>query len=123
MVPERVRENFKATRPFGCLFATVLGLSMGFVVFVGSVIGDCEPGAGCHDNDGLRILQGLLVALPIVCLLAAGAWLISTVLQAALGRILPQPVLSILLVAVTLALVWYCFDPAFEVFFWWTGTG
>ena len=83
-------------------------------------MGDCNPGPGCHDRDGIHILQGLGVALPITCLFAAAVWFAAAMLRAILSRFLPQSVLNVILFSVTLAVIWFGFDPAFRLFFWWT---
>ena len=109
--------DLKATRTYGCLFATLLGLAMSFVVFLGNVMGDCEPGPGCHDNDDVQIMQDLAVVLPIAALLGTGMWLLAAVLRAVLRPMMHDVAVRVLLAALTLALVWVSFDPAFEAFF------
>ena len=109
--------NLKATRAYGCLFATLLGLAMSFVIFVGNVMGDCEPGSGCHDNDGVQIMQDLAVALPIAALLGIGMWLLAAALRAVLRPMMHERAVGVLLVGLTLMLIWLSFEPAFETFF------
>lgn len=111
------RGNLKATRAYGCLFAALMALGMSFVIFVGNVMGDCEPGPGCHDKDGVHILQDLALALPIATLLGIGMWLLAAALRAILRPMILEPAVGVLLVGLTLVLVWVCFDPAFETFF------
>ena len=121
MLPERARENLTATRGYGCLFTIAIGIPMAFVLLLGNIMGDCEPGPGCHDHDGLHILQDLLVALPIVTAFAVGAWLLVALTRSLLRLKLPGTSLIVFLVAVTLALAWFSFYPAFNLFFEWTG--
>ncbi len=109
--------NLKAARAYGCLFATLLGLAMSFVVFLGNVMGDCEPGLGCHDNDGVHIMQDLAVVLPIAALLGIGMWLLAATLRAILCPMMHEVAVRVLLAGLTVALVWVSFDPAFETFF------
>lgn len=118
-----VRQNLKAARGYGCLFATLLGAGMSFVIFVGNVMGDCEPGPGCHDHDGVHIMKDLAVALPIAAVLGAGMWLLAAAVRAAFQPIIGERAVILLLVALTLALVWFGFNPAFEAFFRWTAPG
>ena len=115
-----VRQNLRAARAYGCLFATMLGAGMSFVVFLGNVMGDCEPGPGCHDHDGVHIARDLAVALPIAAVLGAGMWLLAAAVRAALQPVIGERAVILLLVALTLALVWFSFNPAFEAFFRWT---
>ena len=115
-----VRENLNATRGYGCLAATLLGGAMFFVVLLGNVMGDCEPGPGCHDHDLVHIIEDLAVVLPITAALGSGVWLLAAVIRAALQPIIGGRLVVLLLIVLTLALVWWGFNPAFEVFFWWT---
>ena len=95
---------------------------MVFVIFVGSVMGDCTPGPGCHDHDGAWILHSLLLALPIVASGAILVWLVSSMLRHLLnGRVHPLA-LNGALTAATHATVWFAFSPAFELFFWFIGS-
>jgi hypothetical protein len=118
-----VRQNLKATRGYGCLFATLLGAAMSFVIFLGNIMGDCSPGPGCHDDDGVHILKDLAVALPIAAVLGAAMWLLAAAVRAALQPIVGERLVILLLVALILALVWFAFDPAMEIFFRWTVPG
>lgn len=115
-----VRQAVNGSRAYGCLFAILLGGAMSFVIFLGNIMGDCTPGPGCHDHDGVHILKDLAVALPIAAVLGAGVWLIASVIRKALRPIIGDMLLSVLLVALTLALAWFAFDPAMETFFRWT---
>lgn len=115
--PESASSSLRSGGAFGCLFSLLLGLAMGFVIFIGSVMGDCEPGPGCHDNDDAVIAGGLLQAAPIVLGFGLGAWLVLSGLHALLrGRMSPLA-LNGLLSILTVALAWLCFEPAFELFF------
>jgi hypothetical protein len=118
-----VRQNLKATSAFGCVFAVLLPGGMSFAIFVGSIMGDCDPGPGCHDNDGIHILSGLAVALPIAASLSVGMWLLAAAIRAALRPIMGERPLFLLLTALTLALAWFAFGPAFELFFRWSAPG
>jgi len=103
----------------GCLYAVLLSLSMAFVISVGSVMGDCVPGPGCHDDDGASIRSGLLRAAPIVLMFGAAASLIFAGAYALFHRRLSPRALWIFLTFATLALAWISFEPAFELYFWW----
>jgi hypothetical protein len=118
-----VRQNLKATRAYGCLLASLLGGAMSFVVFLGNIMGDCLPGPGCHDNDGVHIMKDLAVALPIAAVLGVGMWLFAAVVRAALQPIFGERLVILVLVALTLALAWFGFNPAMETFFQWTAPG
>jgi hypothetical protein len=96
---------------------------MSFVIFVGNVMGDCEPGPGCHDHDGIHIMQDLAVALPIAAVLGAGMWLVAAAVRAVFQPIIGERAAVLLLLALTLALVWFGFNPAFDAFFRWTAPG
>lgn len=117
---DSVRENLRAARPYGCGLATLLALSMSFVIFLGNIMGDCEPGPGCHDNDGIHIMQDLAVALPIAVFLGIAMWFVAALLHAVLRPLIDTRLVHILLIGLTLALAWLAFDPAFETFFLWT---
>ncbi|MBU0555096.1 MAG: hypothetical protein KKD64_07415 [Alphaproteobacteria bacterium] len=71
------KQHLRAAMPFGCAPAALLFLAMGFVVFVGNIMGDCGAEPGCHDNDGFHILNGLMWTLVITMLIGAGSWLAS----------------------------------------------
>jgi hypothetical protein len=114
-------DRLRAAGPFGCLFAILLGIAMASVIFVGSVMGDCTPGPGCHDHDGSRIFQSLFIALPIIFGGAAIVWLVSFALRCALQSRVPPIVLNALLAVFTIAAVWFAFHPAFDLFFWFLG--
>lgn len=94
---------------------------MGFVIFVGGVMGDCTPGPGCHDHDGALIIGHLLFALPIIAGGTTAVWFVSSLLHTLLKGLLPPVALNALLVAFTLAVVCFSFQPAFELFFWLVG--
>lgn len=117
-----ISNRIRAAAPFGCLFAALLGVAMAFVIFVGSVMGDCSPGPGCHDHDGSRIVHSLFVALPIILSCAVVVGLVASVLRFALeGRVRPV-LLNALLVSLTIAALWFAFRPAFDLFFWLDGS-
>lgn len=114
-----LRQNLKAGRAYGCLLATLLGGGMTFVIFLGNVMGDCTPGPGCHDHDGVHILKDLAFALPLAAALGAGMWLLASAIRAALRPILGEALVILLLVVLTLTLAWFGFSPTMEVFFRW----
>lgn len=114
-----LRQAFRGTRAYGCLFAILLGAAMSFVIFLGNIMGDCPPGPGCHDHDGLHIVQDLAVALPMAALMGAGVWLLASAIRAVLQPVLGKRLVILLLVALTLALAWFGFQPAMELFFRW----
>lgn len=115
------RQVTTGSRAFGCLFAALLGGAMSFVIFLGNVMGDCEPGPGCHDNDGLHIFTDLAIALPIAAVLGAGVWLLASVVRMALRPLIDDRLASLILLVLTLALAWFAFDPTMETFFRLTG--
>jgi hypothetical protein len=115
-----VRQAVKGNRAYGCLFAALLGGAMSFVIFLGNVMGDCTPGPGCHDHDGVHILKDLAVALPIAALLGAGMWLLASVIRRALRPLIGDLLISVLLLVLTIALARLAFDPAMQTFFRWT---
>lgn len=115
MASEPLRQHLNATRPFGCLLAVLLGLGMSSVVFVGSVMGDCDPGPGCHDNDGAVIGYGLLVTGLIALAMGAAGWFFSTLLRMLFHKKLGGVALNLLLAILTLLMVWFGFSPAMEL--------
>lgn len=115
-----LRRALKGTRAYGCLFAILLGGAMSFVIFLGNIMGDCTPGPGCHDRDALHIIEDLAVALPMAALMGAGVWLLASATRAVLQPVLGERVVILLLLALTLALAWFGFQPAMEAFFRWT---
>lgn len=113
--------GLRAGLPFGCLFAALLGAAMGFVTFVGSIMGDCAPGPGCHDDDGARIGHGLLLAMPIIVGGALVIWIVASLLLVLLKDKVPPVVLNAVLAAFIVAIVWLAFRPAFDLFLWYSG--
>lgn len=103
---------------FGMLYAILLGLAMSFVVFVGSTIGDCDPGPGCHDNDAAVIGLGILSAVPIIALfsmlLCVGAGSARRFLDDQIG---PRAA-NWLLAGLTVAAAWASFDLAMTLHIW-----
>lgn len=112
-----VRGNLKGARAYGCLFAVLLSLAMSFVVLLGIIMGDCDPGPGCHDNDGFHIMQALAVVLPIAAILGIGMWLLAASVRALVRPMMHEAAVRVLLVGLTITLVWVSFGPAFEAFF------
>jgi hypothetical protein len=117
MPSEGLLQHFKATRPFGCLLAGLLGLGMGFVVMLGSVMGDCEPGPGCHDHDGTEILYGLFLTAVIVSGFGLAGWLVSALARMRLRPVISAPVTNAILTALIVLFAWACFEPAMELMF------
>src|SRR5947209_7810863 len=115
----RASPHLRRTARYGFLFAALLGLGMGFVIVVGSSMGDCPPGPGCHDHDGARIGSSLLRAAPIVLVFAAGASLLLSAVHGFLSERLSPAALNLLMAVLTLALVSMSFGPAFELFLRW----
>ncbi|MGF7169226.1 hypothetical protein FHS91_000885 [Sphingobium xanthum] len=118
MLPETIRNRLATTWPFGCLFTVLLGLGMAFTIFVGSVMGDCEPGPGCHDRDGLLIFKGWFLALPIVISFGAVCWLVFASIRTFLADFLGVWATNILFSMTAVALAWFGLDAAFGIFFW-----
>jgi hypothetical protein len=110
----------KAGRPFGCLFAALLGFPLIGVFFLGTVMGDCYPDKGCHDHDGTRLIFGLILTL----LITSGGALIVGLLSSFIRRRLSGRAGSItitanvILVALIAAVAWLCFLPAVELLLW-----
>ena len=115
MASEPFRDHLNATRPFGCLSAALLGLGMSFVAFVGSVMGDCDPGPGCHDNDGAVIGYRLLITALIVLSIGAAFWFLSAVMRMLLQQRIGRVATNLFLTVVTLLIVWFGFAPAMEL--------
>ena len=103
---------------FGVLYAVLQGLAMSFVIFLGTVIGDCDPGPGCHDNDAVVIGLGILTAMPIIALfsmiLYAGAGCARSFLTDRIG----SGVTVWLLGKLTVVSVWVNFDLAMMLHMW-----
>jgi hypothetical protein len=103
---------------FGVLYAVLLGLAMSLVIFVGSIIGDCDPGPGCHDNDTAAIGLGILKAMPIVAifsiLLCVGAGAVRRILDVRIGL----RATTWLLAGLTVAAAWASFDLSMTLHIW-----
>jgi len=103
---------------FGVLYAVLLGLEMSFVIFVGSIIGDCDPGPGCHDNDTATIGLGILKAVPIIAtfsmLLCVGAGSVRRILDDRIGL----RTTTRLLAGLTVAAAWASFDLSLTLHVW-----
>lgn len=103
---------------FGALYAVLLGLAMSFVIFVGSTIGDCDSGPGCHDNDAAVIGLGILSAVPIIALfsmlLCVGAGSACRFLDDRIG----SRAAKWLLAGLTVAAAWASFDLAMTLHIW-----
>lgn len=110
--------TIKQGAKFGLVYACLLGLAMSFVIFVGSIMGDCDPGPGCHDNDAAVIGRGILSALPIIIFastaVCAGAGVARDYLA---GRIGAKST-DWLLAGVTVGAAWGSFDLAMRLFMW-----
>lgn len=90
---------------------------MASVIFVGTIMGDCEPGPGCHDNDG-AILAGPLLVLLLIVIVATGAvWLLCSILQRTLRDLVSPIAMNLFLTVLTLGLLWFGFDPLLKIFF------
>jgi hypothetical protein len=109
---------FRRGMKFGALYAVLLGLAMSVVIFIGSVIGDCDPGPECHDNDAAVIGGGILSAMPIIALfstlLCAGAGTARRYLDDRIGL----HATAWLLGGLTVAAVWASFDLAMALHLW-----
>lgn len=112
---QSLKLHLRAVRPFGCLAAFLLATGIGFVVFIGTLMGDCNPGPGCHDHDGLHILIGFGGAVIIAALIGIAGWLVSGLLRMVLWPLVGTVATSVLLVAVTLLIVLLSFLPAVEL--------
>ncbi len=85
------------------------------VVFVGSIMGDCEPGPGCHDHDGLHILNGFAWTVAIAASVGVASWLVSGVLRMAVRPLIGSVSTTVVLISLTLVIVWFSFSPATEL--------
>ncbi|MCW2336802.1 hypothetical protein M2337_001035 [Sphingobium sp. B2D3A] len=108
------KHHLQTAMPFGCLPSALLFVGMGFAVFVGNIMGDCEAGSGCHDNDGFHILNGVMWTLVIAMSIGVGTWLASAVLKMALRPLIGSVATNLLLVIMSLLVVWLCFNPAMD---------
>ena len=111
------KEQLRATQLFGCWYAVLLGLGIAFIDFVGTVMGDCEPGPGCHDHDAALIGVGLLKAALIAAVFGAVVWLLVAIIRLMIGSRLNAIVANCLLGALVLALLWASFSPAMDLWF------
>lgn len=103
---------------FAALYAALLGLAMGFVIFVGSIIGDCNLGPGCHDNDAAAIGLGILTAVPIVALFSMLLCVSAGSARHFLDGRIGLRATAWLLVGLTVAAVWASFDLAMTLYIW-----
>lgn len=103
---------FRRGMKFGALYAALLGLAMSFVIFVGSTIGDCDPGPGCHDNDAAVIGLGILTAVPIVAIFSMFLCLGAGSARRFLDDRIGLRATTWLLVGLTFAAAWASFDLA-----------
>ena len=115
MSEESFKQHLKAARPLGCLPAFLLALGMGSIVFLGNTMGDCEPGPGCHDHDGLHILYGFAWTLAIVAPVGAACWLLSGSLRMVARPLIGAVATVVVMMALILLIVWFSFDPALEL--------
>ena len=118
MARARLDYHLRGTRRFGCGFAVLLAAAMAFVIFLGTVLGDCMPDDPCHRDDGASIGRALLQAVPIVLAFALAAWLIMAAVRASFGDRLGAAASNALLALLMLVLVWASLRPAFDIFFW-----
>jgi hypothetical protein len=115
MSEETFRQHLRAARPVGCLPATLVALGMGFVVFLGDTMGDCSPGPGCHDHDGLNILNDFAWTLAIAVSIGAASWLLSGTVRMIVRPLIGAVATIVVLVAISLLIAWLGFDPAMEL--------
>ena len=114
-----MRSSFlRAGIPFGCLGAALLGVAMTLVIFIGSVMGDCDPGPGCHDHDGFIIARSLLLAAPVVLLVGFAITALAASADALLRDHMDGRARRALLSIVTVIAACLSFDPAFGLFSW-----
>ena len=112
--------HLQGARAYGCGLAVLLGGAMFLVIFLGTAMGDCTPGPGCHDHDGLHILKSLAVALPIAAVCGIGMWAAAAVMRTALRPLLGELPVALILTGLTLGAAWFGISPAFELFKRWT---
>ncbi|MET0240521.1 MAG: hypothetical protein ABW184_11560 [Sphingobium sp.] len=106
--------HFARTRGHAALFVALLWIAMAFVIAIGSIMGDCDPGPGCHDDDGARIGRALLMMTPVALGFGALCWSVLAGLHAMLATRIS---FSGWLLAITAAdLAWVSLDPAFWLF-------
>lgn len=103
---------------FGLLYACLLGLAMTCVIFVGSVIGDCDPSPGCHDNDVAVTGLGILSAVPIITCAGMAVYVLAKFAHRWLeGRMSPHST-NWLLGGLAIMAVWATFDLAMMLHVW-----
>jgi hypothetical protein len=88
---------------------------LGVVVFIGTSIGDCPPGPGCHDQDGSLILRGWMFSAIIASGFGVAVGLLALGLAKLVRRRTGDRGLVAVLVILTLVLIWWSVDPAFEL--------
>jgi hypothetical protein len=115
MSEDGFRQNLHSARPFGCLLIALLAPAMGFIVFVGSIMGDCAPDERCHADDGPRILYGFFMVAVISLSFGALTWLFAAVLRIIIRPLAGGSATNIILVVLVLLLVWFGFSPAMEL--------
>lgn len=110
------RPPFHAGLPFGCLGAALLGFAMAFVILVGTIMGDCDPGPGCHDQDGFLIARSLLLAAPIVFVAGAAVTMLAAVAHCWLSARLDRAIVKGILSIGTVIVICLGFKGAFALF-------
>ena len=109
------REHLREARYFAILYSVILALGLTAILVVGTSLGDCDPGPGCHDNDDAIIGSGLVLVLAITLAFGSAIWfLFSTVHRAAIRHLRPLLVDGLLYLLVILALL-ISFWPATEL--------
>ena len=75
-------------RLYGCLSAASFASIAGFVVMVGTFMGDCAPDQHCHAHDGAILMRGL----GIVCAAALALGLLMHMAATFVFRRLPRDI-------------------------------
>ena len=115
MIEVPFKQSLKETRLFGCIPAALLAAGMGFIVLLGTTMGDCDPGPGCHDRDGLHILYAWSIVTVIASVFGVGSWLLFALLKMVMRSRLGAGTTNVILAAGVVLIVWFGFTPAMQL--------
>ncbi|MFM5954572.1 MAG: hypothetical protein ACKOPE_09770 [Novosphingobium sp.] len=107
----------RAGLAFGCLFAALLGPAMGFMVFLGTALGDCAQGDPCHQDDGISLIHDAFIVAPIVAVGGGIVWFVSNRVIRMVGDKLPRIATATILSLFATLAAWFAFGPAFDLYF------
>lgn len=117
MADEETDRRITDGMPFGCLFAALLALAMGFVILLGTVLGDCAPGDPCHADDGLALLKDAAIVAPIALAGGVAIWLVSMAFIRLVQPRLPKRSINAVLGGFALLAAALAFAPALKLYF------